>query len=196
MKVSVRTVFARRMAITSAALIGTALTPLPAMAQDDTWNGGTANYNTGGNWTPAGVPPNIATFANTGSTTGAGAANSTINEILFAANAQQYNFINDSTLTINGIGTNGIVSNSAQSQSVSNYGTMTFNNNAMVMATGTGGISLRNESNGGSTPVMTFNNDSGIGANVFVLSFGAITSAVGTTSTGANTSIIFNDTSH
>src|ERR1043165_5546481 len=163
---SQRTAFARRLAITGAALVGTALTPLPAFAQNGTWQGATADFNTAANWNPAGVPTNLARLAGTGQTTVAVTANSTINEILFVNGAQQYQFINAANLTINGSGAFGILNDSIQLQTVTNNGTMTFNNGAAILTSaGAGNIFFENRSNAGSNPTLVFNNNSAIGVS-------------------------------
>lgn len=105
----------RRAALAAAAsLLLTAA--LPAHAQ--TWNGTTSDYNTDGNWNPAGAPVGAgqsATFANTGSATVSVSAPITPRAWTFNSNAQSY--------TITGaqvsFGGTGITNNAAAGTTIS-----------------------------------------------------------------------------
>ncbi|HEV7658986.1 MAG TPA: autotransporter domain-containing protein [Allosphingosinicella sp.] len=174
--------------------MGTALTPAAAFAQDATWSGATAVYNTNGNWTPGTVPTNRATLAGTGQTTVAVTANASINEILFAAGAQQYMFVNDATFAVNGIGSAGITNASSFLQTITNNRSLTFNNNATVNG-GTANILIQNLSNAGSNASIIFNGNSVLGATTQLLSQGASASGVGNNSLGASVNATFNNNS-
>jgi len=192
---SQRSSIARRLAITSAALVGTALTPLPALAQNATWNGPGNVYGASGNWTPATVPTNVATFSNTGPSTVAIIADASINEILFIAGASNYELINGPgvNFAVNGA---GITNQSSQFSLFTNQGTLTFNNNALVNG-GTAGFQLESGPPiAGTSVALVFNNNSGIGATVDLTSTAGSASAVGTAMVGGNAAVTFNDTSY
>src|SRR5262249_48453430 len=79
------------------------LVPNAAYTQDATWNGATSDWNTPGNWTPASVPTNMATFSNTDVTGLTISSNTSINTMEFTAVAPAYSFTiqNGATFTIN-----------------------------------------------------------------------------------------------
>jgi outer membrane autotransporter protein len=79
------------------------LVPNAAHTQNATWNGATSDWNTNGNWTPASVPTNTATFSNTGVTNVTISSNTSINTIEFDLVAPAYSFTvqNGATFTIN-----------------------------------------------------------------------------------------------
>ncbi|HTU11843.1 MAG TPA: autotransporter domain-containing protein [Allosphingosinicella sp.] len=192
-----RTDIARRIAVTSAALLGTALTPLSALAQSADWNGATGDYTTSGNWTPSIVPSARARFGATGVDTVTIAANATIEQIEFTANAQQYSItnLNGRSFTVNGSGTLGITNLSGFTQSIVNLGTMTFNNGATIVG-GTAGLFLDNgDLPNGSFASMIFNGTSGIDVNVILTSIGGNVTATGTAESGGGAVLAFNDDS-
>src|SRR6478672_5593289 len=129
-----------RMAI-AAAFLGTALTAMPAAAQDSTWNGATGDFGTPSNWTPATVPTGRGTFANTGQTIVTITGNTTLSQIVFAPNAQFYNITNLGNLTLTG----GISNTSSGTQNIGNNGgTINFTGTAVVQS-GTGFIQIVNQ---------------------------------------------------
>ncbi|SEE28609.1 outer membrane autotransporter barrel domain-containing protein [Rhizobiales bacterium GAS191] len=101
-----------------------------AHAQDATWllNPGSNNWNAAGNWAPATVPSNTASFgaSNTVSLTFS-ASSTSINTIQFNAGAPGYTFNVAGTLDINGM---GIVNNSSNAPSFLLNGALAFFNSS------------------------------------------------------------------
>jgi autotransporter-associated beta strand protein len=85
---------------------GLGLASSAALAQDATWNGTTADWNTPGNWAPSTVPTGTATFSSTGSANVQNTSGVTIGAIQFTGtpNAQAYSFLIGSSFVINGTG--------------------------------------------------------------------------------------------
>jgi uncharacterized protein with beta-barrel porin domain len=143
----------RRLAIAG----GMCLAASAALAQDATWNGTTADWNTATNWSPpTAVPAGTATFAAAGSFFVSTSASVTIGAIDFAAtpNAQAYTFTIGNSFTINGA---GITNSSTNPQSVGISGDLVFQN-ASTGNNGTGQVDY--EVNLGT---VTFNNTSNAG---------------------------------
>ena len=92
--------------IRAALLAGTALTALPAMAQDATWlaNPGSSNFNSAANWSPSSVPSGTAFFGVSNTTTVDITAATTLGGFTFNPGASDYRFNNGASLTFNGAG--------------------------------------------------------------------------------------------
>lgn len=184
-----RSVITRSIAVSTAALIGTALTPLAASAQDSTWTGPGNDYIEGANWA-GGIPTNLATFTSTGSTSMTANGNASINQFLFDANAQAYTFTNSNIFTFNGIAGVGIDNQSGVTQNIFNSGAMTFNNASVIG----GRVDISNFGTGaGST--LTFNGATAL-TNGLLISYGELAMANGSAVTATGTALMtFNDTS-
>jgi fibronectin-binding autotransporter adhesin len=161
---------------TAAALLGTALTALtaltatPAFAQDSTWNGANGDFGTNSNWTPATVPTNRATFANTGQNNVTITANTTLSQIVFAPNAQFYSITNLGTLILTG----GISNTSNLPETfINNGGTINFMGTALVQSA-TGSVSINNLLGN-----VNFTGQSGTGDNTTLVTTSAVVLASG-----------------
>src|SRR5437868_4836035 len=136
---------ARRIRALLAGTALSALTTLPAAAQNATWNlNGTGNFNTAANWTPAAVPTGLATFGVSNATAVSFSANTTVGAWTFGAGASNYTFTNSQSLTFTGAGisvlggsvtiNNNISKNlifnngTADTATINNNGLLTFNN--------------------------------------------------------------------
>lgn len=105
-----------------------------------TWQAGSSDWNTAGNWTPADVPDTnteTATFSSTGSTTVDLSANTIVQGVVFGANSQAYTIQsgtgNHLTVDINSAGSAAAVTTSSTS------GAVIFNNLLRINDTNAGG---------------------------------------------------------
>lgn len=199
--------------LASAALLVTGLLVAvsPAAAQDATWNSnpGTADYNTGANWTPATVPTGTATF---GSTTGSSLSfsavgNTTVGGWTFSAGASAYTFtlganpnqaltFNGAGIVING-GSASIINNAGlgatntiQFTGSSTAGSANFTNTGGIFGTAT--IQFLNASSAGNATIA--NVDSGATSNNATIAFFNTSTAANATITNGRT-LEFSDTS-
>jgi autotransporter-associated beta strand protein len=171
---------ARRMRALLAGTALSALTALPAAAQDATWllNPGTGNFNTAANWTPAAVPTGVATFGVSNTTAVSFSASTIVGAWTFNAGASNYTFTNANALTFDGAGisvfggsativSNGIV----RFLNSSTAGTATITNNAGLFfaASSTAGNAIINNNSGAGT---TFSGTSSAG-NATILNAGS-----------------------
>jgi uncharacterized protein with beta-barrel porin domain len=134
-------------------LATTALGVVSAHAADATWVGGNGvdpnEWVENNNWSPATQPNGTATFTNTGVTT---VANDNgiviIGELLFTGtpNAQAYTFNLDNPMIVNG---SGILNNSTNIQTfnTTSGNSLVFQNGSSASGgTGTGGVTINNQS--------------------------------------------------
>ncbi|MES2310419.1 MAG: autotransporter domain-containing protein [Verrucomicrobiota bacterium] len=105
-----------------------------------TWQAGTSDWNTAGNWTTANVPDTnveTATFSTTGNTTVDLSSDTTVNIINFGANSQAYTFQSAAsktlTIDVNAAANTNVFSTTASS------GALIFNHNMAVLDSNAGG---------------------------------------------------------
>ena len=120
----------------AALLASSALIAAPAAAQDATWAGPGANWNSTANWTPASVPTGTAIFAGALPTSLTfSAATTGIGTIQFNAGAPAYTFTLSAGQTLTASGS-GIVNNSANAPTVSTFNsTINFQNGSTAANT-------------------------------------------------------------
>jgi fibronectin-binding autotransporter adhesin len=176
-----RSAFRRAALLASVCLSAVAiLVPNAAHTQDATWTGTTSDWNTNGNWLPASVPIDTATFTNTGVTSLTISSGTSIGTIQFTSVAPMYSFaVNLALFEINGA---GIVNNSASAPSFTNNGAITF-----VNASSAGNSSIA--SNGGF--LLSFTDTSTAGSAIITTNAGALTQFA-TNSTGGSARFITN----
>jgi autotransporter-associated beta strand protein len=170
----------------AALLAGVSLSAVAAHAQNATWGNFGDDWNTASSWTPNTVPTNTATFGASTSQNVLFAefqapVTTSINQILFNADAPGYSFFIYSGQTLNINGT-GIVNNSSSVQSFSNQGTLMFNSgtagNAQIE---TGGITA---SGGNASGLTAFLNTSTGGTARFITDVSSVFDMSGLTSGG------------
>jgi autotransporter-associated beta strand protein len=165
------------------------LAPKAARATDGTWQGPTAEWTTGTNWSssPA-VPDNTATFTNNGAPTSVNiSASTSINTMLFAPGAPAYSFTLGSSAAFTIAGA-GIVNTSSNAPNffVGPISTLSFTNNSTA-----GNAVITNNANGFSAVTSFFNSSTAGNAtinntNLGFTSFNDTSTAGNATITSAN----------
>jgi autotransporter-associated beta strand protein len=183
----------------------------PAMAQNATWLNapGSANYNDGANWTPAGVPTGTASFGTSGVTALSLTSHTTVGGWTFNAGAPAYSFTADPYLNLNFTGA-GIVTNGGSATIVSNGGNVNFSNtatadSAAIVSNGSN-VNFSNTATAGSATIVVsnggnvnFSNTATAGSATIVSNGGIVnfsnTATAGSANITANFFTVFTGTS-
>jgi autotransporter-associated beta strand protein len=182
----------RNLKIATAALIGTALTPLSALAQDATWGGGGgSSYSIATNWTPAVVPTNRATFENAGASIVDLDSMASINQFLFTLNAQGYSFFNSDAFLVKGIDGVGVDNRSGHVQTITNNSVLGFTNASIV---GDAGVALSNNATITGNASLFLEGATQLDSNVTLTNVGGDAATFGGTNAGFDATTYFDQT--
>lgn len=167
--------------------------PHAASAQDATWAGATADFNTAANWTPATVPTGTAFFGASGPAALSFSANTNFGGWTFNADAQAYTISNSGwQLSFTGA---GIMVNGG-SADIANAGNLMFSNSSSAgtaTITNGGGLMFVDNSTAGSATItnnslLYFQNASTAGNSTVTVSNGSL-ALFQNTSTAGNATI-------